>query len=149
MISSSTHFQRYMCESCKLNRSLAASLCPFSSPRKAPFSFFISDRQSVWPHLSAKLPLDGFKRNLVLRTFVKTYRDVLINVQRDASQSILFIILQVHSTCFGCQPHPSSGVHKIITTTSDSGHIFCAATSLKRGQAWPRWREAAAQYRRL
>jgi len=21
----------------------------------------------------------------------------------------LFIILQVHSTCFGCQPHPSSG----------------------------------------
>ena len=25
--------------------------------------------------------------------------------QRDATQSILFIILQVHSTCFGCQPH--------------------------------------------
>ena len=25
-------------------------------------------------------------------------------VQRDATQSSLFIILQVHRTCFGCQP---------------------------------------------
>ena len=30
----------------------------------------------------------------------------------------LFIILQVHSTCFGCQPHPSSGVQKTLTTVS-------------------------------
>ena len=37
----------------------------------------------------------------------------LIIVQRDATQSSLFIILQVHSTCFGCQPHPSSGIHKL------------------------------------
>ena len=29
-------------------------------------------------------------------------RNVLIVVQRDATQSSLFIILQVHSTCFGC-----------------------------------------------
>ena len=43
---------------------------------------------------------------------------VLIIVQRDATQSSLFIILQVHSKCFGCQPHPSSGVHKIVTTAS-------------------------------
>jgi len=45
---------------------------------------------------------------------------VLIIVQRDATQCSLFIfiILQVHSTCFGCQPHPSSGVHKTITTAS-------------------------------
>ena len=66
---------------------------------------------------------------------------VLITVQRDATQSSLFIILQVHSTCFGCQPHPSSGVHNTVTTASDTSHIFCAA--------WPRWREVAAQYRRL
>ena len=39
-------------------------------------------------------------------------------VQRDATQSSLFIILQVHSTCFGCQPHPSSEVHKTVTTAS-------------------------------
>jgi len=63
------------------------------------------------------------------------YRSLLITVQRDPTQSILFIILQVHSTCFGCQPHPSSGVHKTVTTHSGTGHIFCAVTSLQRGQA--------------
>ena len=54
--------------------------------------------------------------------------------QRDATQSSLFIILQVHSTYFGCQPHPSSRVQKTVTTASGTGHIFCAATSLQRGQ---------------
>ena len=38
---------------------------------------------------------------------------VLVIIQRDATQSSLFIILQVRSTCFGCQPHPSSGVQKL------------------------------------
>jgi len=65
-------------------------------------------------------------------TFLKP---ILVIVQRDATQSSLFIILQVHSTCFGCQPHTSSGVHKTVTTASGTGHIFCAATSLQRGQA--------------
>ena len=65
---------------------------------------------------------------------------VLIIVQRDATQSSLFIILQVHSTCFGCQPHPSSGIHKTVTAASGTGHIFCAAAE------WPRWREVAAQH---
>ena len=50
-------------------------------------------------------------------------------------QSILFIILQVHSICFGCQPHPSSGVHKAVSTASGTGHIFYAVTSLQSGQA--------------
>jgi len=36
---------------------------------------------------------------------------------------------------FGCQTHPSSGVHKTVTTACGTGHIFCAATSLQRGQA--------------
>ena len=52
---------------------------------------------------------------------------MLIIVQRDATQSSLFIILQVHFTCFGCQTHPSSGVHRTVTTASDTGHIYCAA----------------------
>jgi len=60
---------------------------------------------------------------------------ILIVVQRDATQSSLFIILQVHCTCFRCQPHPSSGIHKTVTTASGTGHIFCAAPSLQRGQA--------------
>jgi len=82
-------------------------------------------------------------------------RSILITVQRDATQNSLFIILQVHSTCFGCPRHPSSGEHKTVTTASGTGHIFCAATSLQHGQArtWPRWREVVAQkydqYRRL
>ena len=51
---------------------------------------------------------------------------VLITVQLDATQSRLFIILQAHSTCFGCQPHPSLGINKTVTTASGTGHIFCA-----------------------
>jgi len=65
---------------------------------------------------------------------LQTYT-ILIIVQRDATQNSLFIILQVHSTCFGCQPHPSSGVHKTVTTPSGTDHSFCAATTLQLGQA--------------
>jgi len=49
---------------------------------------------------------------------------MLVIVQRDETQSNLFIVLQVHSTCFGCQPHPSPGVHKTVTTASGIGRIF-------------------------
>jgi len=52
------------------------------------------------------------------------------NCPADATQSSLFIILQVHSTCSGCQQHQSSGVHKTVTTAK---------------LAWPCWREVAAQ----
>ena len=48
----------------------------------------------------------------------------LIIVQRGATLSSLFIIPQVHSTCFGCKPHPSSGVHKTVTTAYGTGHMF-------------------------
>jgi len=61
------------------------------------------------------------------------YLTISIIVQRDAIQSSLFIILQVHSTCFGCQPQPSTGVHKTVTTASGTSHIFCVAISLQRG----------------
>ena len=60
---------------------------------------------------------------------------ILIIVQREATKRTIFIILQVHSTCFGCQPHPSSEVHKTVTTASGAGLNFSAATSLQRGQA--------------
>jgi len=79
-----------------------------------------------------------FFKYCVIRS-INYLQNILIIVQRDATQSSLFIILQVHSTCFGCQPHPSSGIHKTATTPSGTGHIFCAATSLER------WREVAAQ----
>jgi len=67
---------------------------------------------------------------------------ILIIVQRDATQSSLFIILQVHSTCFGCQPHPSSGVHETVTTAS--GTVQLPPSNVAK-LAWPRWREVAAQ----
>ena len=74
---------------------------------------------------------------------------ILIIVQRDAAQSSLFVIPQVHSTCFGCQPHPSSGAHKTLTAASGTVRIFCASNSLQRDQVWPHCREVTAQYRRL
>jgi len=67
---------------------------------------------------------------------------VLMIVQRDATRSCLFIILQVHCTCFGCQPHPSSGVHKTVTTAS--GTVQLPPSNVAK-IAWPRWREVAAQ----
>ena len=71
---------------------------------------------------------------------------ILITVQRDATQICLFIILQVHCTCFRCQPHPSSGIHKTVTTASGTVQL---PPSNAAKLAWPRWREVAAQYRRL
>jgi len=69
--------------------------------------------------------------------YVQTYEYVTCNsqshwhisiiVQRDATQSRLFIILRVQTTCFGYQPHPSSGVHKTVTTASGTGHaVLCS-----------------------
>ena len=43
---------------------------------------------------------------------------------------------------FRVSSHPSSGVHKTVTTASSTGHIIGAATSLQRGH-WPRWNEVA------
>ena len=70
---------------------------------------------------------------------------ILIIVQRVATQSRLYsaIILQFHSTCFGCQPHPPSGVHKTVTTASGTGHIFVQLPPSNVTK--PRWREVAAQ----
>ena len=39
--------------------------------------------------------------------------------------------------------HPSSGVLKIVTATSGTGHNIGTATSLQRGPAGPRWRAVA------
>ena len=88
--------------------------------------------------------LDG---NKYLCTFFYVYGSVhrwsiLITVQRDATQISLFIILQVHSTCFRCQPHPSSGVHKTVTTSSGTVQLPPSNVAML---TWPRWREVAAQ----
>ena len=69
---------------------------------------------------------------------------ILIIVQHVATQSSLFIIVQVHSACFGCQPHPSPGAHKTVTTASGTGHIsLCSYFPPTWPRVWPRWREVA------
>jgi len=71
---------------------------------------------------------------LILLIYQCHYIYALIIVQRDATQISLFFILQVHSTCFGSQPHPSSGVHKTVTTASGTGHaVLCSYLPL----TWP------------
>jgi len=88
----------------------------------------------AWPTVLCSLCSIVVTNSLYVYGSVHRWSTSII-VQRDATLSTLFIILQVHSTCFGCQPHPSSGVHKTVTTASSTGHIFCAATSLQRDQA--------------
>ena len=65
-----------------------------------------------------------------------------MNVQRDATIcSLYFILLQDHSTCFGCRLHPSSGVRKTVVTATgtsrmivheghfiNNAHYFCTHT---------------------
>jgi len=43
-------------------------------------------------------------------------------------------LLQSLFTCFGCPPHPSSGVLKTVTAASGTGHNIGTATSHQRGQ---------------
>jgi len=43
-------------------------------------------------------------------------------------------LMQNYSTCFGCLSHPSSGVHKTVTTASGAGHSVIATTFRQRGQ---------------
>ena len=43
---------------------------------------------------------------------------------------------------FRVSQHPPSGVLKTVTAASGTGHNIGRATSLQRGQIWPRWREA-------
>ena len=39
-------------------------------------------------------------------------------------KAVYLVFCKIHSTCFGCQPHPSSGVHKNLTVASGTGHTF-------------------------
>jgi len=68
---------------------------------------------------------------------------ILIVVQRDGTQSSLFIILQIHSKCFGCQPHPSSGETQ---NCNYNLRYWCSylPPTWPTWPTWPRWREVAA-----
>ena len=51
------------------------------------------------------------------------HKSILINVQRDATNAV-YILLQDHSTCFGCRSHPSSRVHKTVVTATGTSHTI-------------------------
>jgi len=94
--------------------------------------FIFKPLQFIYPQLikipekiiySASVPTEIRMEVLSMPNWV-FFNFVSIIVQRDATQSSLFIILQVHSTCFGCEPHPSSGLHKTVTIASSTDHIF-------------------------
>ena len=86
-----------------------------------------------WPYRPSSTPL-SITQNVVIL--------LLITVQRDATQNSLFIILQVHSTCFGCQSNPSSGVHKTVTTAYGTGHVFLCSYLPPTWPLTASWREA-------
>ena len=64
----------------------------------------------------------------------------IIISQQDAAVRSQFFLLQGHSTCFGCFPHPSSGVHKTVSTAYGTGHFIVEATFFQRA----RWKKIAA-----
>ena len=69
--------------------------------------------------------LRNFKCLIVFYQIHDPIPSILINVQRHATMcKLYFILLQYHTTCFGCCPHPSTGVHKtVVTVTSTSNMI--------------------------
>jgi hypothetical protein len=65
-----------------------------------------------------------------------------MKIQPDATVSrYLFTAKSLYM--FRVSQHPSSGVLKIVTAASGTGHNIGTAASLQRGLIRPRWREAA------
>jgi len=88
------------------------------------YTFITYEKADIFTLLKKQIKsLRQLSRQEVLQRLSKLLiRNILIIVQRDATQSSLFIILQVHSTCFGCQTHSSWGIHKTVTTAFGTGH---------------------------
>jgi len=60
-----------------------------------------------------------------------------VSNQRDGDLSSLFIVLQNHSTCFGCPLHPPSRVHKTVVTATGTSHVYRSSSYL--ALAWLKW----------
>jgi len=67
---------------------------------------------------------------------------MLIKIQLDATvRRYLFTAKSLYM--FRVSLHPPLGVLKTVTAATGTGHNIGTATSLQRGQIWPRWREVA------
>jgi len=45
-------------------------------------------------------------------------------MSNEMQQYAVYILLQYHSTRFGCRPHPSLGVHKTVVTATETSHMI-------------------------
>ena len=45
-------------------------------------------------------------------------------MSNEIQQYAVYILLQYHSTCFGCRPHPSPGVHKTVVAATGTSHMI-------------------------
>ena len=73
----------------------------------------------------------------------RNYESISLNVQRDATNAI-YIVLHYHTTCFGCRPHPLSGVRKTVVTATGTSHMIVHLPQSNVAK-WPRWTEVAAR----
>ena len=64
-------------------------------------------------------------------------------MQQDATVC-RYLLTANHCTCFGCLSHPSSGVHKIVTAASGTGHSNRATNFRLRGLIRPHRRKVVA-----
>jgi len=90
-------------------------------------------------------------RNNIVKIYIhgSLYRTSLLIRSNKMQQYAGIYLLQNHSISFGCPSHPSSGVHKTVTTASGTGHSICATTFLQRGLIRPRWRKVVATLRNM
>jgi len=56
--------------------------------------------------------------------------DYILMKSNEMQQYAGVYLLQNYSTCFGCLPNPSSGVHQTVTAVSGTGHITCQSNNL-------------------
>jgi len=74
----------------------------FSFKKKVLLFYFVGE--NTWRLRAAKDTVYNEQRTII---YLEDWRDAVL------SNLYLFILLPSHSTCFGCLPHPSSGVHKL------------------------------------
>ena len=58
----------------------------------------------------------------ILYSWFRDHNSILIRSIKMQQYAGIYL-LQNYSTCFGCPPHPSSGVHKIVTAVSGTGQL--------------------------
>ena len=58
------------------------------------------------------------------------HRNYILLISKKVQQYAGIYLLQNYSTCFGCSSQPSSGVPKILTAASGTGHITYPGNNL-------------------